>query len=122
MASWGRVTDPKQSFLHLTIPTLKTDGDCAFMIAALQLHLGFGENYQQSIYLACEQPLRGAIAAGWEKDGDLGTTSLEFEYLHRKSRCEMLIGEDDISNDVITLGACFSVFVYIRARFRRLAD
>ena len=30
----------------------------------------------------------------------------------------MLIGEDDISNDVITLGTCFSMFVYIRARFR----
>ena len=29
----------------------------------------------------------------------------------------MLIGEDDISNDVITLGTCFSMFVYIRARF-----
>ena len=25
----------------------------------------------------------------------------------------MLIGVDDISNDVITLGTCFSVFVYI---------
>ena len=30
----------------------------------------------------------------------------------------MLIDEDDISNDVITLGTCFSMFVYIRARFR----
>ena len=30
----------------------------------------------------------------------------------------MLIGEDDISNDVITLGTCFSMFVYIRALFR----
>ena len=30
----------------------------------------------------------------------------------------MLIGEDDISNDVITLGTCFSMFVYIRAHFR----
>ena len=30
----------------------------------------------------------------------------------------MLIGEDYISNDVITLGTCFSMFVYIRARFR----
>ena len=29
----------------------------------------------------------------------------------------MLIGEDDISNDVITLGTYFSMFVYIRARF-----
>ena len=30
----------------------------------------------------------------------------------------MLIGGDDISNDVITLGTCFPMFVYIRARFR----
>ena len=30
----------------------------------------------------------------------------------------MLIGRDDFSNDVITLGTCFSMFVYIRARFR----
>ena len=30
----------------------------------------------------------------------------------------MLIGGDDINNDVITLGTCFSVFVNIRARFR----
>ena len=30
----------------------------------------------------------------------------------------MLIGGDDISNDVVTFGTCFSMFVYIRARFR----
>ena len=30
----------------------------------------------------------------------------------------MLIGGDDISNDVITLGKCFSMLVYIPARFR----
>ena len=30
----------------------------------------------------------------------------------------MLISGDDISNDVITLGTCFSMFVYIRAHFR----
>ena len=35
-----------------------------------------------------------------------------------KSQCEMLIGGDDISNDVITLGTCFSTFVYIRATIR----
>ena len=29
----------------------------------------------------------------------------------------MLIGGDDISNDVITLGTCFSMFVYIRTHF-----
>ena len=61
--------------------------------------------------LACEQALRGALTAGREKEGELATTSLEFEYLHRKSPCEMLIGGDDISNYVITLGTCFSMFV-----------
>ena len=30
----------------------------------------------------------------------------------------MLIGGDHISNDVITLGTCFGMFVYIRACFR----
>ena len=30
----------------------------------------------------------------------------------------MLIGGNDISNDVITLGTCFSMVVYIRARSR----
>ena len=29
----------------------------------------------------------------------------------------MLIGGDDISNDIITLGMCFSMFVYIHAPF-----
>ena len=37
---------------------------------------------------------------------------MEFEYLHRKSRCEMLIGGDDISNDVITLGTCFIQYLF----------
>ena len=30
-----------------------------------------------------------ALAAGREKEGELATTSLEFEHLHRKSRCKM---------------------------------
>ena len=68
--------------------------------------------------VACEQALRGALAAGREKEGDLATTSLEFEYPHEKSLCKMLIGGYDISNDVITLGTCFLMFVYIRARSR----
>ena len=67
--------------------------------------------------IACKQALRGALVAGREKEGELAITSLKFEYLHQKSRCKMLIGEDDISNDVITLGTCFSMFLYIRARF-----
>ena len=51
-------------------------------------------------FLACEQALWGAVAAGREKEGELAPTSLEFEYLHRKSRCEKLIGRDDITNDL----------------------
>ena len=52
----------------------------------------------------------GALAAGGEKEGELATTSLEFVYLHRKSRCEMLIDGDDISNDVI-----FNVCLHLRS-------
>ena len=37
----------------------------------------------------------GHYAAGREKEGELATTSLEFEYLHRKTQCEMLIGRDE---------------------------
>ena len=68
--------------------------------------------------IACEQALRGALAAGREKEGELATTSLEFEYLHRKSRCEMLIGGDDISNDVITLEVSFHVFFNVSLHSR----
>ena len=53
--------------------------------------------------VACEQALRGTLMAGRKKEGELQTTSLEFEYLHRKSLCEMLIVGDDISNNVVTL-------------------
>ena len=35
--------------------------------------------------------------------------SVKFEFLHRKSRWEMLISGDD-SNEVITLNTCFSMF------------
>ena len=35
--------------------------------------------------------------AGREKEGELATRSPEFEYLHRKRQCEMLIGRDDSS-------------------------
>ena len=68
--------------------------------------------------IAYKQALQGTLATRREKEGGFATTSLEFEYLHWKSQCEMLIDGDDISNDVITLGTCFSVFVHIPARFR----
>ena len=60
----------------------------------------------------------GCSGGGLGKGGRACNTSLEFEYLHRKSRCKMLIGRDDISNDVIPHGTCFSMFVYIHPHFR----
>ena len=61
--------------------------------------------------------LSGRSGGGREKEGELATTSLKFEYLSRRSRCQMLIGGDYISNDLINLGRCFSMFVHIRAGF-----
>ena len=60
-----------------------------------------------SFSLQASSPGRSDSGAG---KGKRATTSLEFKYLHRKSRCEMLIGGDDISNDVTTLDTCFHVF------------
>ena len=71
---------------------------------------------EQLLALALEA-LQVALTVGREKEGELATTSLEFEYLLRKSQYEMLIGGDDISNGAITLGTCFSMFVYICTRF-----
>ena len=60
---------------------------------------------------ACEWTLRGALVAGGERKESL-------QLRPDLSRCEMLIGADDISNDVNTLGKCFSMFAHILARFR----
>ena len=70
--------------------------------------------------VAYEQALRVALAAGREKKGELAR--LWNLILHRKSRCEMLIGGDDISNDVITLGTCFSMLVLHSRSFPLRAD
>ena len=72
--------------------------------------------------LACEQALRDALAAGREKERELATTSLYFEYLHRKRRCEMLIGADDISYDVITPWHVFFNICLHSHSFPLLAD
>ena len=39
-------------------------------------------------YKACEQaPCGSLMAVGWEKKGELATTSLELEYLRQKVKC-----------------------------------
>ena len=72
--------------------------------------------YERLQNYSLQASLPGRSGGGVGKGRELATTSLEFEYLHRKSRCEMMIGGDDISNDVITLDTCFTMFAYIRAR------
>ena len=42
-----------------------------------------------------------------ESSPELATSSLEFEYLHRKSRCEMLIGRDDLVMTSLPLARVF---------------
>ena len=54
--------------------------------------------------------LSGVLWLQREREGELSATSLEFEYLHRKSRYEMVIGGYDIGNDVTTLGTCLNMF------------
>ena len=57
-----------------------------------------------------EQALRlGALVVGQEKEGEPATTSLESEYLHRKSQCEMLIHVSSIFH------MCFNVGLHSRS-------
>ena len=74
-------------------------------------------NFSLTKSLACEQALRGAVAEGWEKEGELATTSMKFECLHSKSRCEMMIGRNDISNDRCHYPwhVCFNVCLHSRS-------
>ena len=76
----------------LTTPC-KNGGTCR------DLHLDYNVSWTCR-GVACEQALRVALAARRKKKGVLATTSLEFEYVLRKSRYEMLIGGDDIGNDL----------------------
>ena len=69
-----------------------------------------------SYALACEQALRGALAAGREKEGELSTTSLKIEYLKDDAKC--WLAEMTLVHDVITLGACFHVFSNVCLRSR----
>ena len=45
--------------------------------------------------VACEQALRGTLAAGHEKEGQRATRSPEFANLQQKRLCEMQNGRDD---------------------------
>ena len=58
------------------------DGGIVTFIYSDYFSKGYRANYlrrYESCY-ACEQALRGALAAEWEKKGGLATTSLEFDF------------------------------------------
>ena len=72
------------------------------------------------LIIAYEQVLQGALAAVWQKERELATTSLEFDYLHQKSQCKMLIGGMTLVMLLLPSACaftCFSFFVYIHAHF-----
>ena len=72
------------------------------------------------LLIAYEKVLQDALAVVWQKERELATTSLEFDYLHLKSQCKMMIGGMTLvmmslpSEHAFT---CFSFFVYIWAHF-----
>ena len=57
-----------------------------------------------NLFIIDDKPASKLSGVLWRRGGK---RKEEFEYLHRKSQCEMLIGRDDIGNDIITLGTCF---------------
>ena len=65
--------------------------------------------------VGASSPARSGGGAGKRRRAFFATTSLEFECLRRKSRYEMLIGEDDISNDVINMARVFNVCLHSRS-------
>ena len=72
-----------------------------------------------SYALACEQALRGALAAGREKEGELATTSLKIEYVKVDGKC--WLAEMTLVMTSLPLAhafTCFSMVVYVRARLR----
>ena len=96
---------------------------CVFFFFFL-LKLVSNAGFSCLIIIARDPALRSALAGGGGgggKEGEVATTSLKFEYLHGKSRWEMLIGGYDINNDVITLGPLL-MFVYIFLLFLLFAD
>ena len=77
------------------------------------------ERIRQLIWcITCKQAVRGALAVGQEKEGELAITSLEFEYLHRKIDAKCWLAEMTLVMMSLPLArafSCFSMFVYICA-------
>ena len=70
-------------------------------------------------YLLDDKPASRLSGMPWRRGGkrkeSLQLHLRNLNICSEKVNAKMLIGRDDISNDIITLGTCFSKFVYIRA-------
>ena len=86
---------------------MEATADCSFP----DFHSLFPVLVTSNSSLAYEQALRGSLVAGQEKEGELATTSLEFEYLEQKSQFEMMIGEDDIGTLAHVFECLYTTFV-----------
>ena len=86
----------------------------------------FFKTYWAEAHFLAHKPVREPASKPcgvlWQRSGkrkDSLQLPLRNLILHRKSRSEMLIGGDDISNDVIPLGTCFSRSFPLRADWQR---
>ena len=70
-----------QAFLSFLLRAPKFPFPLPLLTPATQA-IPFINRADKVIRQACEQAHRGALVAGPEKEGELATTSLEFEYLH----------------------------------------
>ena len=75
-----------------------------FQLTSLWKNFYWNIHFREETSLRASSPGRSGNRAA--KGRRTCNSSLEFEYLHQNRQCKMLIGEDDISNDVITLGTC----------------
>ena len=70
-----------------------------------------------SLLFRFNNSLRASSLWLWRRGGNRkGSLQLQLWNLNictKKSQCKMLIGRDEISNDIITLGTCFSMFFFM---------
>ena len=80
------------------------------------------ERIRQLIWcITCKQAVRGALAVGQEKEGELAITSLEFEYLHRKIDAKCWLAEMTLVMMSLPL-ACVFQYLFTFALFPLRTD
>ena len=73
--------------------------------------MSFGSETSDGIENSLRVGSLGHFTMGREKEGELTTMFLEFEY-HASSLCEMLISRDDISDDLSRVFHCVHLSLF----------